>query len=521
MTVLRLASSWFSSKLANMAANTLNSSAQSGGRAQRQPAPPAAAAPAACGSGGAAGGHVADLPVIRVPLGGPEEVPSARAAIRFAYTGEVAAGSGVREVLELYRQGQYLQLEGCAAACLAAIESMLAAARTSGCSGSGGCPAALELYGNIRLWPDPALEPAFAAIVSTARARLVSHFGGALRTLNTPELRRQLLTLPAECLEALLESDDFGTDVEDSVLLMLAAWVEANGGGGAADAEAVERLCRLVRLAQLSPDFAGAVLPMLACARSMRVSCRKRTGSGGLGWFPITCADAVLLASCCAAAGSSQKKYERLRVHAAKAYDLQATWFSTKPRRQCPTMAAPGPPGRPQQYSSFGWSIGQDKLLRKLRDLLPGSTIRLFGSLDNGLDAMSAHGLEWQPFITLTHGAVATGPSLYCGLPAAYGLEAFTTGDRLMALAQVGARLEVDRWRGDGVREVAFAQTLDASELFGVGTGMGFPYAMPLKHGGEGTAEGGGGSLLRSWSAYLHKGKITGRLVLLPLSASR
>ncbi|KXZ46031.1 hypothetical protein GPECTOR_47g306 [Gonium pectorale] len=123
------------------------------------------------------------------------------------------------------------------------------------------------------------------------------------------------------------------------------------------------------------------------------------------------------------------------------------------------------------------------------------------------------------------HTYEAAGVHLWCKLPAVYCLEAASLGGPLVALAQVGARLEVDRWRG-GVREVARAHTYDASGFVGVDDLGGVPDALPLGRGGEGSASGGGGSgrrrggggLLHAWSEYLHGGKITGRLVLLPLA---
>ena len=48
----------------------------------------------------------------------------------------------------------------------------------------------------------------------------------SLATLHVTRLHEQYLALPAAGVEALLESDDFGTDTESSVLLLLLLWVE-------------------------------------------------------------------------------------------------------------------------------------------------------------------------------------------------------------------------------------------------------------------------------------------------------
>ncbi|KXZ54419.1 hypothetical protein GPECTOR_5g73 [Gonium pectorale] len=468
------------------------------------------------------------LPVLRLPLGGVEEVSSALAAIQYAYTGQVAACGGVREALELCRQGQYLQLEGCAAVCIAAIGDQLTAGPCSGSHSNRSCRSpqapALELFANSFLWPDPAQEPAFAAVLSAAKARLVAHFGDALAALNTPELRRQLLALPAEGVEALLEADDFGTDVEDSVLLLLATWVEANGGK--TDAAAVERLCRLVRLVQLSPDFATVLLPALACARSTcaaqgaggAVGAGGGGGGGGAGWFPITCAEAIHLVGCCTTGGKYAPKPKRRRMlqAAAAVCDLGAPWFSTRPRRQCLTAAAAaggGGAGRCQQQQpasayEWSWSVGQGELEEELRGLQPGGAINVAGALDSGLAAVSARGFEWGPYVGYDHGSDAAGLYLWCSLPAAYCLDGDSLGGPLAALAQIGARLEVeveaDRLRarsgsGPGSRDArpcaAVSYSFDASRYLNVGGGWGSHDALPLRQAAPapaGAAAGGG-----------------------------
>ncbi|KAG2431187.1 hypothetical protein HXX76_009715 [Chlamydomonas incerta] len=176
-------------------------------------------------------------------LGGEEELPAARAAIQFAYTGRVQEGLSVREALQLY---------GCAA-----------------------------------LWPDPAEDPAFGALLAEAKRRLVAHFGDALAVLNGRERYEQLLALPAAGLEALLESDDFGTDSESSVVLLLAEWVGVAGGAGKwmaaahsrTDEATRRRLCGLLRLAQCSRTYLSWVLPALAARH-------EASPGSAAGWLP-------------------------------------------------------------------------------------------------------------------------------------------------------------------------------------------------------------------------------------------
>ncbi|KXZ46087.1 hypothetical protein GPECTOR_47g363 [Gonium pectorale] len=565
--VLRYASGWFRAKLAYTRFSQLDGGRSSCGRAaqsgpaaneapQQRQAPPDVAI-----SGGGTGGdhkrpHDSDegavapaLPVLRVPLGGPEEVPSALAAIRFAYTGQVVAGS-VRQALELYRQGQYLQMEGCGVACCDAIVGMLAAGPSSADSSSGGggggggggspsssWPAFQELYACRSLWPDPALEPAFTPVLSVARPRLVSHFGDALAALNTPELRQQLLALPAEGLEALLQSDDFGTDVEDSVLLLLAIWMEENGGR--AGAEAVERLCRLVRLAQLSPDFAAVMLPALACARFA-----PQISGGGVsylrGWFPISCTEAIYIVSVCTAAAASQQEgatVELLREAASRVYDMRSPRFSAKPRRLCPAAGRRSSSSQPLE-----WSISQEDLERGLKELQPRGSMQVPASLNSGLRAISARGFHWTPIIEYEHGAEAASVYLRCDLPAAYGLDAATLGGPLVAMARIAARLEVyqsqGRWsRG---RRVGASVVHNAGQCvvgcqgsrWGRGT---FTVPVSLKDPEEEVQlarsfhelrqvqsedTGSGGSLPPCWYKYVQGGKFAGRLFILPFQES-
>ncbi|KXZ43953.1 hypothetical protein GPECTOR_77g7 [Gonium pectorale] len=459
-------------------------------------------------------GALAGLPVIKVPLRNIAEVPAARAAIRFAYMGVVESGSSVREALELYRQGQYLQVEGCGAACIAAIEKQLEALPSGGSSGKGGRAGSgcgggrgsdggdgsaggssadsssglsssvqqrlLEFFSCSSLWPE---DPAFVPVLADAKPKLVSHFGDAITALNTPQLRQQLLALPAEGLEVLLQSDDFGTDVEDSVMLLLATWLQQNGDR--AGAVTVERLCRLVRLAQLSPGFAEVILPALPYAR----------------WFPIKPAEAIHLLSRCTGAGVEAKR-QRLMEAAKDKHGPQAPWFSSKPRRQCLTSG------------HFEWTIQEERLFA----LQPGSVQRVDGRFNNGLPVFPARGFEWYPSIDYNPAVEAVGIYLRCSLPSAYRLDEASLGGPLAATAQVGrARLEVDRWR-DGLREVAFAHTFTADSYFEIGRGLGRPAALPLKPLPAAEASGGGkGSGTKPrWADYLHEGKLHGRVVLLP-----
>ncbi|GFR41789.1 hypothetical protein Agub_g2551, partial [Astrephomene gubernaculifera] len=349
------------------------------------------------GCGGLPAASTSDRrPVLRIPLPSEAEVPSARSAIRFAYTGDVDAAS-IREALQVRRQAVRLQIKGCTAACDDIIQAKLsaAAAATAGAvsgasssqqaggsssnaaAGGGGAggnssrgisaqqlPAVLELYACEALWPDSCKNngggadaddgPSFAAILEAAKPQLVSYFGDALRVLNTPPLRQQLLALPAVAVEALLESDSFGTDSESSVLLLLAAWMKVNYGK--TDTATRKRLCRQVRLVQLSRPYLGFILPALA--RDHELSPQLPAG-----WFPISVTEAAFIAHV-AGAPSEHERTELLKG-AFDFYDVFQPSYNTTARTQ----------SLPPRDLTCCWHVPQRLLERALAGLHPGGTV--------------------------------------------------------------------------------------------------------------------------------------------------
>ncbi|KAG2441541.1 hypothetical protein HXX76_003162 [Chlamydomonas incerta] len=367
---------------------------------------------------------------LRVPLGSEEELPAALAAIKFAYTGHIEAGS-IREVLQVRQQADYLQMKGCMEACVAAVREKLAAApggmtavdgqasggvtgatsiaaaagaaaaegvvavvgpAAAGAAAAGaaaaagpaaegpaaegpaaaGTPAAgaapgndagsssagsgstggkngatpdapppvLELYSCAQLWPDAEQEPAFVALLAEANPRLVAHFGDALAVLNKGRLFQQMLALPAVGLWALLESDEFGTDSESSVVLVLAEWMAVNYSN--TDADFRKRLCGRLRLGQCSRAYTSWVLPALALDHLLHPDTQA-------GWFPIT----PQQASCVAyfATASDEEREVLLNDETG----CPETWFSTQPRRQCV----------PPEGRSFSFSVSREDLAER------------------------------------------------------------------------------------------------------------------------------------------------------------
>ena len=240
--VLRLASEWFRMRIDKYAGGTLV--VESGGRPNNN---------------------------IRVILADPDEVHDARAAIKFAYTGALEDSTTVPRLLGIMRQGDYLQIQGCAAACLRGILDH----------------DVVDLYASMESWPNASSCPEFFnSIIEDAKQRLLLRFGDALTVLNTPDLKARMVTLPVIAMETLLESDQFGADCENTILLLLATWMQANFDK--TDPVSRERLCRRVRLIQLEAPFATLVLPLLAIAHE------KCAGTLN-GWFPITVSEAMHL----------------------------------------------------------------------------------------------------------------------------------------------------------------------------------------------------------------------------------
>ncbi|GIM08508.1 hypothetical protein Vretimale_12519, partial [Volvox reticuliferus] len=449
------------------------------------------------------------LPKLFIPLGSADEVPSARAAIRFAYTGEVV-GSSIRDVLELRRQGAYLQINGCTAACDDVIQRKLItdamgklaelsaceaqSCRSSTPSGAQGS-AVLELFVCEALWPDLEAEPGFAAMAEMAKRLLVAHFRTSLLVLNTPSLLDQLLGMRAVGLEALLESNDFSTDSESSVLLLLATWMEANYEQ--TDTETRQRLCRTIRLAHLSRPYLSLVLPALAADH-------EKDPVSPSGWFPLDVMQAAFFIGFANVAVFERKKLLDANSSACvRSPDFLYHSLRAEPRRQC----------IPPSGLSFRWYVSQLELQAQLQQLPAGAQRRCYGNFENGAPGVIAWGLVWRVSLIITGGAPAAGLFIWCELPQALRVP----GSRLSqkggptAVTQFVAQVAVHRRLGD--TEVRFGP----EDYLDVGLGLGWPqilYLLPQREAPD--AGGGGGDLLAAWKDYLQDGKVSGTLTLLP-----
>ncbi|KAG2496193.1 hypothetical protein HYH03_005793 [Edaphochlamys debaryana] len=438
-------------------------------------------------------------PLLRVPLGSEAELPAARLAVRFAYTGQVHASS-VREALEVLRAGDYLAIEGCAAACSQWLADRLAATGAAEADAAEPPePAVLQLYACEDLWP--AANPSFGAVLSAAKAQLVQHFGSTLTTLNTLFLRQQLLALPATGLEALLESDDLGTDSEDGVLTLLATWMRANWARTYAATR--KRLCGLVQLTQLSPQAVSCLLLPLAA------DFEAKGPEEEAGWFPMTATDAQLVVSHLSAPELWQQQTREEQASAGA-----PGWHSSSPRKQCV----------PEAGLPFPWSLSKEELRAKLEGLQPGQKAQAFADVMNGgTTPVFARGLVWRVRVDCTHGKAAAGLYLSPQIPAAYTVPGSRLAGPVPKLPTfIDARLSVNRLQGGAVSAVSIT-TYNRENYIRLGVGRGVATALPLSPqqpaalaAPSPVAAAAGGDDLAPWAEYAHEGSaVTGTLTLL------
>jgi hypothetical protein len=439
-------------------------------------------------------------PRLRVPLAGGHELPSTLAAVEFAYTGQLPAGWDMQQLLELYRQAQYLQVAGCAESCvqrlaelLQAIGSAARGATAPNVADSAAQTLAGHAFCNPTLWALLEGSPALLAALQTAKPLLVQHFGDALAVLNTPALREQFLQLSMAGVAALLETDDLGTDSESSVLLLLGTWVQANYSR--TTAEERSQLCGLVRLAQLSKPYLECVLPALA-ADSERLPDQQA------GWFAISSQEASHIRGLQGSTGTERKRRQEAWTDVCGAPKHPA-WYSQQVRRQC----------LPAEGRRVEWSISEEELRSKLAGLQEGQTTDSYATTQ-----LYAAGFSWQPYVQYKHGNSSAGLFLYCDLPSDDSPSGSTVAAACKAcVVPMSARLSVSRYvigngaRGEDVVE-RFSPTVD---FCAVGWGWGFPSLLPRQR--PLLPAGAAGPLsLERWAAWLKDGKLSGSLTWLP-----
>ncbi|KAG2441487.1 hypothetical protein HXX76_003109 [Chlamydomonas incerta] len=496
-------------------------------------------------AGGASTAARADVPEIRIAVRSAHEVAAAAAVVKFAYTGRVEAGS-ITEALQVRQQADYLQMPRCMEACLALVKEKLqgsgssAGARSSSSAGGGdgggsgngssSAEAATELFRCSALWPDPANDPsfaAFAAVVTEAKRRLVAHFGDALAVLDNAELFNQMRALPAVGLEVLLESDDFGTDSESSLVLMLAEWMKVNYSS--TDADTRRRPCGLLRLVQCSRAYLDWILPALALDHHDNPDSQA-------GWLPITLDQAGWLSKYVGASGAMK---EALWEERTAGGGMPEGWLNDRPHRQCVPPAG----------LTFTCSASQEDLLKEFGNLGEQQCSCVFPKVDGTTDgSIWAMGLEWYPQLEYTQGDANAVMLLSVRVPAAFEVESGTVhrlNDLCRPTESLRAGLYMSKWRADGRRKDVRICSFASSDIvrFCVGSGYDLalsgaaaPPAPEQQRAGEQRPAGEKqqeeqarrapeqqqarrareAAVATQWAAYLKDGEVTGKVVVLP-----
>ncbi|KAG2496143.1 hypothetical protein HYH03_005745 [Edaphochlamys debaryana] len=447
-----------------------------------------------------------DRPVLRVPLGSEAELPAAHLAIRFAYTGHIHASS-VREALEVLRAGDYLAIEGCAAACSQWLadrvqEAPVANVGPSQPQAAAPDPPLLQLLACEDLWPSS--DARFQEVMSAAKAHLVRYFSSTLEALNVPSLRQQLEALPAAALEALLESDDLGTDSEDSVLTLLATWMRANWAR--TDAATRKRLCDLVRLVQLSPSVTSCVLLSLAA------DFESKGPEHEAGWFPISRSKAALVSCYHACSPELQADMREGRSPIGT-----PAWLKAGPRAQ----------GLPLGGVALPWNISRAALRTALEQLAqegaPGEVENINKKVPAAFDGdqpyVLAGGYAWEAGVVAQRGKPNASVYLECRAPEAYKVPGSSLAKRTALFPAIfGGRLVAYRWR-DGDQEMAGYDTYGEIRPMFVGAARVKADALPLVDTPVVLAAA---DPLAAWEPYLGSiGRIIGAVMLIDRKAER
>ncbi|KAG2453892.1 hypothetical protein HYH02_002098 [Chlamydomonas schloesseri] len=265
-------------------------------------------------------------------------------------------------------------------------------------------PPPLEFFACRDLWPSAdtcsgEVHDRFHVLAAVAAQRLVEHFGDALQAgvrvaargrgaemwiavFNNDELFEQFLALPAANVAAVLSCSRFGADCENTVLHLLARWMGDNYH--TVDAAEREKLCRCVRLVQLTPTYMHAFLPALAADHQTataavtpaataagggaagpggRAGAGGRAAAGAEGSYSqhdATAAAAVgepMQVDCLEPAGPSPCKREHA-PEPARAHGANASAPSNAPGTGLGTNAAAGAAGEHSAPSNSGSSNG-------------------------------------------------------------------------------------------------------------------------------------------------------------------
>ncbi|KAG2490428.1 hypothetical protein HYH03_011064 [Edaphochlamys debaryana] len=210
--------------------------------------------------------------VIDVHLESEDDLEVAEACVKFLHT-TVLELTSIEQLLDGLWVSQYLLCNDSATECVAAIKK-LAAGGVAGVSDVSRHHEALadmlgpSTWANVMAACRQTIAGAYRSRLAVPDEVLSFVFPDAISVGEDQKALARFQRLPAAAVEALLSSDDFGTDTEDSVIALLAEWLEYNSGRGRETREEDEqrkRLLGLVRWRFATHGFVVSVLPSAEC----------------------------------------------------------------------------------------------------------------------------------------------------------------------------------------------------------------------------------------------------------------
>ncbi len=494
------------------------------------------------------------LPELAVPLDSDDELEPSLAAIRFMYTGIVvppeqpqraqgwrqqgASHGGnnargdcsIKALLLIRRQAEYLQVQGCAEACDAALVRRFAEADedeeseedsdedadASGGNGSSPAPPlapVLELYSCWQLLPSPEEDPRVGPVLSACCDHLSRHWEtqlpagagstaapqpgqptklellvwllgstDAVRTANDPQLLQRWLGLPVGALEELLQSDHLSTDDEGTVVVLVEQWVAAQGSGVTAADKA--RVRRQLRLVNCSPSYLFDVLPKLSV----------------MG--PKAAQEAAFMARC----RLTDRSEWELMGRQMGGYDTRSPWYGE-----------PRPQSVPAKGLSFRWEVSRTDLLAGLKKQWivkeVHATFKHTGSSSGSLrPRVTVLGYEWGAFLEYQPGEDNAEVCLICEVPEAFGAHR----GKVQGAARASVRVDVSAEGGQAYRFRFYRYHFDYTVNYGHSEVLPLEAPQPAtgQQQGEQAAGDADAALLAPWAKLLGpEGKISGKLV--------
>lgn len=461
-----------------------------------------------------------------VTLTNTSELPHVHTALRYIYTGKLPNRTAtVAELLQVRRQAVRLRITGCVERCDEALNAR--ATTTAGVLELHSCRHLLtplpllppSLSSSSTVTPSSndsttAVDSSATALLSSCRKQLTHSCGAYLASMDANALgelltwlfpdapsvlsdrlqRRQLQSLPAAALEALLSCDSFATDNEASVLLMLSYWLVENAK---TSMETLKRLCRRIRLRHLNSAYLYGLLPKII-------------------WFPISRDEHQVL--CQYTVGNEDQR--RVLIAAATAsgkLDCSCQWYAAPPR----------PQSRADSGKPYDWTINEEDLAADLDLAVHKIPNGLTGAFVNGAVRLVAEGFEWYPGALWFNNDGLPELVLCCAVPAP--LAAFTTAKDVVGVVSIVAEAVVYCWCkivsgsddscGKVRREIATRQTYGSEDGVSVTSVPAWVAAMGwrLTLFGKGfeKAPGAAAKLMPKLAQYLYDGKLRGSVTFL------